>query len=113
MRKSSPASSSLPSAGGGASAPSCGCLWRARRSGFGAVWLRALPWNAAALSCYASAGFVGAPVEREAEFNRGQPRAYAWMSYAGPTQLDLRFEQSRYLLCTNVPCTNGLLRGHA
>jgi RimJ/RimL family protein N-acetyltransferase len=47
------------------------------------VWLRVVPQNAAAIACYAAAGFVRATVEEEVEFNEGQPRAYEWMRFAG------------------------------
>ena len=52
---------------------------RARASGFGEVWIRVVPTNAAALACYAHAGFLRASPEQEAAFNHGQPREYVWM----------------------------------
>jgi GNAT superfamily N-acetyltransferase len=55
---------------------------RARASGFGEVWIRVVPTNAAALACYAHAGFFHASPEQEAAFNRGQSREYVWMRLA-------------------------------
>ena len=52
----------------------------ARGLGFQEIWLRVVPTNAAALACYRSAGFQRATPEEEERFNRGQPRAYAWMT---------------------------------
>jgi ribosomal protein S18 acetylase RimI-like enzyme len=49
------------------------------RRGFGAVWLRVVPSNVAALAAYTAAGFVRAGPEEEAEFNVGQPLAYLWL----------------------------------
>lgn len=54
----------------------------AHRRGFDEVWLRVVPENEPAIRCYAAAGFVRAPAAEEAEFNRPQPREYAWMRYA-------------------------------
>jgi ribosomal protein S18 acetylase RimI-like enzyme len=52
----------------------------ARRAGYDDVWLRVLPDNSAARSCYAAAGFVRATAAEEAAFNEGQPRPYVWMT---------------------------------
>lgn len=51
----------------------------ARRSGLSEVVLRVHPTNAAALACYAAAGFERYGPEEQAAFNRGQPREYVWM----------------------------------
>ena len=56
----------------------------AQSRGFDDVWLRVVPWNEPALSCYSSAGFVRASTEQEAELNQAQPRAYVWLKYEGP-----------------------------
>jgi RimJ/RimL family protein N-acetyltransferase len=55
---------------------------RARASGLSEVVLRAHPGNAAALACYAGAGFERYGPEEQAAFNRGQPREYVWMRLA-------------------------------
>ena len=47
--------------------------------GLAETWLRVVPENAAAISCYRAAGFVRAADEEEASFNAGQPRTYVWM----------------------------------
>jgi [ribosomal protein S18]-alanine N-acetyltransferase len=47
--------------------------------GFSDVWMRVVPWNAAALASYAAAGFVRASAEEEERFNRGQPHVYVWL----------------------------------
>jgi ribosomal protein S18 acetylase RimI-like enzyme len=52
---------------------------RATAVGFHDVWMRVVPWNAAALASYAAAGFVRASPEEEARFNRGQPYEYVWL----------------------------------
>jgi len=51
----------------------------ARRSGFGAVWLRVRGANSRARRAYEAAGFGRATPEQEAEFNAGQPHVYVWM----------------------------------
>lgn len=51
----------------------------AHRRGFTEVWLRVAPANVAARRAYEAAGFARATTEQEADFNRGQPRAYVWM----------------------------------
>lgn len=56
----------------------------ARARGFADVWMRVVAENAPALACYAGAGFVRASAELESEFNRGQPREYAWLKWTGP-----------------------------
>lgn len=43
------------------------------------TWLRVVPGNTAAISCYRAAGFVRAPAELEARFNIGQRQPYVWM----------------------------------
>jgi ribosomal protein S18 acetylase RimI-like enzyme len=55
---------------------------RARASGLSEVVLRVHPGNAAALACYAGAGFERYGPEEQAAFNRAQPRAYVWMRLA-------------------------------
>lgn len=52
---------------------------QATGSGTSDVVLRVHPTNAAALACYAAAGFVRYGPEEQAAFNRGQPREYVWM----------------------------------
>jgi RimJ/RimL family protein N-acetyltransferase len=52
---------------------------RARELGYDQIWVRVVPTNRAATTCYARAGFVRAPRELEAAFNVGQPRRYVWM----------------------------------
>ncbi|MBM3676430.1 MAG: GNAT family N-acetyltransferase [Actinobacteria bacterium] len=56
----------------------------AERLGLADVWLRVVPENAAAISCYRAAGFVRAAAAEEESFNAGQPRRYVWMRYGGP-----------------------------
>lgn len=56
---------------------------RARALGYETVWMRAVPGNAAAIACYAAAGFVRASDEEAAAFNQGQPRPYVWMRLIG------------------------------
>jgi ribosomal protein S18 acetylase RimI-like enzyme len=51
----------------------------ASRLGFRDVWMRVVPWNAAALASYAGAGFERASSTEEARFNRGQPHEYVWL----------------------------------
>jgi ribosomal protein S18 acetylase RimI-like enzyme len=55
----------------------------AARHGLAETWLRVVPENAAAISCYRAAGFVRAPADLEATFNIGQRRQYAWMYLDG------------------------------
>jgi ribosomal protein S18 acetylase RimI-like enzyme len=50
-----------------------------RERGRGGTFLRVRPENAAALACYAGAGFERLRAGDEAEWNRGQPLRYAWM----------------------------------
>jgi ribosomal-protein-alanine N-acetyltransferase len=50
--------------------------------GFRDVWVRVVPWNAPALACYRSAGFVRASPEEQERFNQGQPREYVWLRQA-------------------------------
>jgi [ribosomal protein S18]-alanine N-acetyltransferase len=57
----------------------------AHRRGFGEVWLRVVPDNAAARRAYEAAGFARATADQEAEFNAGQPRTYVWMRDANRT----------------------------
>jgi [ribosomal protein S18]-alanine N-acetyltransferase len=52
--------------------------------GFRDVWVRVGPWNAPALACYSSAGFVRATPEEEECFNRGQPHEYVWLRDQSP-----------------------------
>ena len=52
---------------------------RARELWYDQIWVRVVPGNRAATTCYARAGFVRAPQEQEAAFNEGQPRRYVWM----------------------------------
>ena len=56
-------------------------LERAALAGLPDAFVRVVPENVAAISCYRGAGFspVSGP-ERE-EFNRGQPVDYVWMHY--------------------------------
>jgi ribosomal protein S18 acetylase RimI-like enzyme len=46
------------------------------------VFMRVHPDNAAALRCYAGAGFVRVASELEQEWNRPQPVAYVWLRHA-------------------------------
>jgi ribosomal-protein-alanine N-acetyltransferase len=43
------------------------------------VFMRVHPANAAALHCYAGAGFVRVPAELETQWNERQPVAYVWL----------------------------------
>jgi ribosomal protein S18 acetylase RimI-like enzyme len=54
----------------------------AARHGLAETWLRVVPGNAAAISCYRAAGFIRAAAELEASFNIGQRRPYVWMHLA-------------------------------
>ncbi len=49
--------------------------------GFSAIWVRAVPENAAARACYRAAGFVRATEAQETAFNADQERVYVWMRY--------------------------------
>lgn len=53
----------------------------AGRRGFDEAWLRVIPENEPAIRCYLASGFVRATPEEEHDFNRLQPRAYAWMRH--------------------------------
>jgi ribosomal protein S18 acetylase RimI-like enzyme len=55
---------------------------RAKGSGLSEVILRVHPTNAAALACYAAAGFEPLAAAEQLEFNRGQAREYVWMRLA-------------------------------
>lgn len=45
------------------------------------IILRVCPGNAAAMRCYAKAGFKPVGPTEESEWNKGQPIAYRWMRY--------------------------------
>jgi ribosomal protein S18 acetylase RimI-like enzyme len=47
------------------------------------VFLRVVPSNAAAIACYRRAGFNRLDAATEEQWNRGQPRPYIWMAFAG------------------------------
>lgn len=48
-------------------------------TGFTTVWVRILPTNAAALSCYRKAGFVRVSAPEEARLNEGERHQFHWM----------------------------------
>jgi ribosomal protein S18 acetylase RimI-like enzyme len=58
-------------------------LTRLAREHYPQVFLRVHPDNAAALRCYAGAGFVPVDPALQAEWNAPQPVAYVWLT-AGP-----------------------------
>jgi ribosomal protein S18 acetylase RimI-like enzyme len=47
------------------------------------VFLRVVPGNAAAVACYAAAGFTRLDPATEEQWNRAQPRSYVWMAFTG------------------------------
>jgi ribosomal protein S18 acetylase RimI-like enzyme len=55
-------------------------LTRLAREHYPQVFLRVHPDNAAALRCYAAAGFVPVDPALQAEWNAPQPVAYAWLT---------------------------------
>lgn len=50
------------------------------------VFLRVHPGNAAALRCYAAAGFEPVGPDQAAAWNTGQPVSYVWLSYPPGTR---------------------------
>jgi ribosomal protein S18 acetylase RimI-like enzyme len=58
------------------------CLAERARQRSPQVFLRVRPGNRAALRSYAAAGFTPASTADQEEWNRGQPVAYTWMTYA-------------------------------
>jgi ribosomal protein S18 acetylase RimI-like enzyme len=52
------------------------------------VFLRVHPDNAAALRCYAAAGFVRVSAEVEAQWNERQPVQFVWLRHAEPEPAD-------------------------
>jgi ribosomal protein S18 acetylase RimI-like enzyme len=55
-----------------------GLLEVARGTGFPMAFLRVVPENQTARACYEAVGFSRVEPNLEAQFNAGQPRAYAW-----------------------------------
>lgn len=64
-----------------------GLTAEARALGLSPVWIRLHPDNAAALACYAAAGFRRTDSAGEAAFNEGQPHRYIWMRAEQPGEL--------------------------
>lgn len=60
---------------------------RMRAGGRAACFLRVAPSNTAALALYRASGFVDVAAASAAEWNRGQPVTYVWLTLpaAGPT----------------------------
>jgi ribosomal protein S18 acetylase RimI-like enzyme len=58
-----------------------GLLEVARTTGFPTAFLRVVPENNTARSCYEAVGFSRVEPNLETQFNAGQPRAYAWYRY--------------------------------
>ncbi len=56
-------------------------LARAARFGYPEAFVRVVPDNRVAISCYRSAGFSPIPDHEREEFNRGQPVDYVWMRH--------------------------------
>lgn len=54
---------------------------RAALSGFPDAFVRVVPENGAAISCYLGAGFAPVSEGEREEFNRGQPVYYVWMHH--------------------------------
>jgi ribosomal protein S18 acetylase RimI-like enzyme len=54
-------------------------LEQAAPTGYPAAFVRVAPDNAAALACYAGAGFAAVTPDERRRFNEGQPVAYAWL----------------------------------
>ena len=54
-------------------------LEQAAETGYPAAFVRVAPENAAALACYAAAGFAPVTPDERRRFNAGQPVAYAWL----------------------------------
>ena len=54
-------------------------LEQAAQTGYPAAFVRVAPDNAAALACYAGAGFAPVTPDERRRFNEGQPVAYAWL----------------------------------
>jgi ribosomal-protein-alanine N-acetyltransferase len=54
-------------------------LQRVAQTGYPTAFVRVAPDNAAALACYAGAGFAAVTPDERRRFNEGQPVAYAWL----------------------------------